>query len=1173
MAVSQYAFYKYDSDRKLIETGTLTYSAVTDKYTYVDEVPNINQGEVGNTQIIIAMPDDSYGAAYFPFVTIVSPQNWVSGLLAAEKEDIIIIESTVETTYQVAKLTLGLIGQTRFAGIYGFVLGWIGDGEYITLDGTSYVVDDGVNDYDNIEADVYAEIYAAVEATFAGYADRLIDMEAYLLATFGYIAGQTSALSMLFNTATTVEQADLAIGEMRFSDDAETLEVRISENVVLQIGQEQVYPTLNKSGSDIANGVPVYVSGELGNSGKALITPAGNGSYVNATAILGVTTETIADNAMGKVCIGGLVHELDLSSFSIGDWLYLDTVAGTLTATKPVPSATVKAIVEVGIVLDNDATDGILLVAPRVHYDITDLSGVKITSIATNDILIRTADGIFENITKTAFLATLQAEVDLKELASNKKTDLSSDSDMFYPTVKAINTALVGLKRLKGDFGAVIGTDLPASPENGWTYRCDSDAYTSVEASLTFNTNDTATWWDDISLWVKNDASDAVTSVNTRTGAVVGLEEASNKKTDLVDDSDIFYVSQKAINTGLDLKVDKVTGSSLVTNVEIAHLEALDTQAELDAKFLLKADNADLLITKAKVVEIEKQQKLTNVTLANLNPNQESKVELTIQDKVSILPVTVVERPAELVTLKGLSLYQSVLNGDFDGDITNWSALLGVNGVYDSGSIKLEATASVVTTYQEIVGVSGEVWLIKGELTKNSGTQASFYVLPQGATSGVIGTLVSATEFDALSDGEMISVSTLVTLTNDGFRIVCGRTGAQTYSLNLDNVRAYKISDSPYPTETADQWSDRIGSLYWEGTQDITNPKMLSVGKNLFDGELEIGTISTTTGDDATDATSVRSINYITVKPSTDYIMDEVSSSTRIYEYDINQNFIQQLGVGNTITTSSQTVYLRFKVTGIAVDAEVQLEEGTTATTYTAYNSSEYTILDTFRSVGTAQDEAKYIDNVLNKEAWVNTVAVVGVVSVDTTNYPLAKDGGAFTNYLTAGGSESGVIGTDSTTASGTLYYEVALAVKSQPQAINDYILTAPRGSLIFDDSLDDIGIYDSGITLATAYANSPIDTLVEIGKYDESAEVWVMLDIADATVASGGLSFTHTGISDDDIVYFKYIRTNPNFISNLTLNYYDSRYVMIDTVTSTVYNLTWSVVDGVLTSILTEVV
>ena len=52
-------------------------------------------------------------------------------------------------------------------------------------------------------------------------------------------------------------------------------------------------------------------------------------------------------------------------------------------------------------------------------------------------------------------------------------------------------------------------------------------------------------------------------------------------------------MQNKAIYSELSYKVDKVADKSLVLDTEIAHLVALDTQAELDIKFGAKEDIAN----------------------------------------------------------------------------------------------------------------------------------------------------------------------------------------------------------------------------------------------------------------------------------------------------------------------------------------------------------------------------------------------------------------------------------------------------------------------------------------------------------------------------------------------------------------------------------------------------
>ena len=68
-------------------------------------------------------------------------------------------------------------------------------------------------------------------------------------------------------------------------------------------------------------------------------------------------------------------------------------------------------------------------------------------------------------------------------------------------------------------------------------------------------------------------------------------EDKSNKVTSFqTTPDDTHYISEKLAKDTFNDKVDKVAGSSLVTDLEIVHLEALDTQAEFDTKFDLKED-------------------------------------------------------------------------------------------------------------------------------------------------------------------------------------------------------------------------------------------------------------------------------------------------------------------------------------------------------------------------------------------------------------------------------------------------------------------------------------------------------------------------------------------------------------------------------------------------------
>ena len=72
-----------------------------------------------------------------------------------------------------------------------FLLGWLGNGSFDNLSGSTYIVDDGVNDYENVDTDVYSQLYATIDSTTSAYANRLISLEDWANDNFSYAEGQT----------------------------------------------------------------------------------------------------------------------------------------------------------------------------------------------------------------------------------------------------------------------------------------------------------------------------------------------------------------------------------------------------------------------------------------------------------------------------------------------------------------------------------------------------------------------------------------------------------------------------------------------------------------------------------------------------------------------------------------------------------------------------------------------------------------------------------------------------------------------------------------------------------------------------------------------------------------------------------------------------------------------
>lgn len=113
----------------------------------------------------------------------------------------------------------------------------------------------------------------------------------------------------------------------------------------------------NVSGSTLTAGSPVYVSGY--NIGQNLPEVGLADATDRAKLpVIGIVAEDIANNASGPVHEVGVVTDINTSSFSVGDELYVSTTAGMLTNVRPT-SAT-SYVQKIGEVLRSHASQGII---------------------------------------------------------------------------------------------------------------------------------------------------------------------------------------------------------------------------------------------------------------------------------------------------------------------------------------------------------------------------------------------------------------------------------------------------------------------------------------------------------------------------------------------------------------------------------------------------------------------------------------------------------------------------------------------------------------------------------------------------------------------------------------------------------------------------------------------
>lgn len=135
---------------------------------------------------------------------------------------------------------------------------------------------------------------------------------------------------------------------------------------------------INNTGSTINKGVAVYVSGWDATEGYAEVTKAdadGAGTYPAVGLMLADTDDGDTGVIVGPQCM----CEIDTSSWSAGDELYLHTTAGELSSTAPIGDY----VQSIATVVYSNATHGILAITPStMDGAILTLAGTSVVTKA-----------------------------------------------------------------------------------------------------------------------------------------------------------------------------------------------------------------------------------------------------------------------------------------------------------------------------------------------------------------------------------------------------------------------------------------------------------------------------------------------------------------------------------------------------------------------------------------------------------------------------------------------------------------------------------------------------------------------------------------------------------------------------------------------------------------------
>lgn len=185
-------------------------------------------------------------------------------------------------------------------------------------------------------------------------------------------------------------------GRLTWNDAEQTVRVGLSQDVVLNLGEDDKMYVRNTSGATIAKGLLVMSTGISGN--KVTIAKAVTDGSVSPKYIVGVLAQTLADNESGVAFWRGFINGIDTSAYSEGTVLWNNpAAAGTLSSTEP---SAPNLKMSVAIVTKSNAETGEIYCRPWLGNKLSEIHDVaESATVASGDLIRRSSSGTYETFT------------------------------------------------------------------------------------------------------------------------------------------------------------------------------------------------------------------------------------------------------------------------------------------------------------------------------------------------------------------------------------------------------------------------------------------------------------------------------------------------------------------------------------------------------------------------------------------------------------------------------------------------------------------------------------------------------------------------------------------------------------------------------------------------------
>ena len=277
---------------------------------------------------------------------------------------------------------------------------------------------------------------------------------------------------------------------LAFYNDSSALAVHVSQDLIVKV--------INNTGSTIANGSPVYITGT--SSGQTYPNVALAKADVAATsAVIGLTNGAIANGATGYVSSQGTIDNVNTSTFTVGQVLYLSPYsAGQLMNTIPPTGITV----QVGVATYIDSSAGHIYVKQTTPLAvpasiITGTLGVDHGGTGATTLTGYVKGSGTSAMTASATIPTtdLSGTVTNAQLANSAITINGTSTSLGGSISVGTVTSVTGTSPVVSSGGTTPAISMPAatSSVNGYLTSADWTTFNNKQPAGTYVTSVAAT--------------------------------------------------------------------------------------------------------------------------------------------------------------------------------------------------------------------------------------------------------------------------------------------------------------------------------------------------------------------------------------------------------------------------------------------------------------------------------------------------------------------------------------------------------------------------------------------------------------------------------------------------------------------------------------------------------